>query len=282
MNMMRKTVMAARIAAACALSASVCAEAADIPEGRYAYYDDGIYYNYDTFFCAGRGAFACDSINESALNSEEKKMLDNDGIYSDLILSRENGEYSIAGTIDLVKFGSLSTARKPVDEDKYIKQQCSYNTDAGLLKCMFYDTAEYETRGDEAGIFIIFSHNGNTLTVDNIDLRGNTDEMYVFRSNALNGAGFTLESNDEYLHSSYLSAKLEFAKSDGILNELWKSLDQKTRNKLKSNQRQWIKEKDSQCGKVTSKGTDAELIEMLKCQKGFTDIRIDMLRAIEY
>ena len=31
-----------------------------------------------------------------------------------------------------------------------------------------------------------------------------------------------------------------------------------------------------------SKGTDAELIEMLKCQKGFTDIRIDMLRAIEY
>ena len=44
MNMMRKTVMAARIAAACVLSASVCAEAADIPEGRYAYYDDGIYY----------------------------------------------------------------------------------------------------------------------------------------------------------------------------------------------------------------------------------------------
>ena len=147
---------------------------------------------------------------------------------------------------------------------------------------MFYDTAEYETRGDEAGIFIIFSHNGNTLTVDNIDLRGNTDEMYVFRSNALNGAGFALESNDEYLHSSYLSAKLQFAKSDGILNELWKSLDQKTRNKLKSNQRQWIKEKESKCGKVTSKGTDAELIEMLKCQKGFTDIRIDMLRAIEY
>ena len=131
--------MAARIAAACVLSASVCAEAADIPEGRYAYYDDGIYYNYDTFFCAGRGAFACDSINESALNSEEKKMLDNAGIYSDLILSRENGEYSIAGTIDLVKFGSLSTARKAEDEDKYIKQQCSYNTDAGLLKCMMPD-----------------------------------------------------------------------------------------------------------------------------------------------
>lgn len=60
-------------------------------------------------------------------------------------------------------------------------------------------------------------------------------------------------------------AKNAFLSADSDLNNQWHNLSSERRKALLLSQRQWIKNKDLICGKVTSQGTDAELTKIYAC-----------------
>ncbi len=72
------------------------------------------------------------------------------------------------------------------------------------------------------------------------------------------------------IRSTYLS-------KDAELNAVWGNLSKERKKELLPAQRQWIKSKDAICGKTSMKGSDAQLIEMLKCQTEMTEARISEL-----
>ncbi|EPL8095454.1 lysozyme inhibitor LprI family protein [Morganella morganii] len=60
-------------------------------------------------------------------------------------------------------------------------------------------------------------------------------------------------------------AKNDFLTADSDLNNRWQQLSSESRKALLLSQRQWIKNKDLICGKVTSQGTEAELAKIYAC-----------------
>ena len=272
--------LAALTAVMCA--GAVCAmgqESGAIMEGRYATLADGVYHNYQTFSCSGNGAEYCSSLASEKLTAEEQKVADGHEISADFVLRYENGVYALAGNAYILRTCYLTTARGSKNYGSYIPQQCEYNRDAELLKCMLYEPYEYDERGEQAGITVYFSYDGDALAVDNVDLRGNSGPSYEGCARELSEAKFHYESDSAFEHSQYLSTKLEFMLTDGAINKLWKSLDPDTRAGLKKEQIKWIKKKAARCGEVTMKGSDAELIKMLNCQREMTLERIEYLSS---
>lgn len=69
-------------------------------------------------------------------------------------------------------------------------------------------------------------------------------------------------------------AKSRFQAADAELNRVWKQFDKSVRQELLPRQRQWLKNKDATCGKVTMKGSEKALIDMYNCQRQMTEARV--------
>ncbi|MDC9779531.1 lysozyme inhibitor LprI family protein, partial [Proteus mirabilis] len=86
-----------------------------------------------------------------------------------------------------------------------------------------------------------------------------------------------LQQQQQYLQQQYQAqqsqqavmtltqAKNDFLTADSDLNNRWQQLSSESRKALLLSQRQWIKNKDLICGKVTSQGTEAELAKIYAC-----------------
>lgn len=76
---------------------------------------------------------------------------------------------------------------------------------------------------------------------------------------------------------SLSEVRSKYLSKDAELNAVWGNLSKERKKELLPAQRQWIKSKDAVCGKTSMKGSDAQLIEMLKCQTEMTEARISEL-----
>lgn len=73
-------------------------------------------------------------------------------------------------------------------------------------------------------------------------------------------------------------SRMAFASADSDLNTAWSTLTPAKKKELLPSQRQWIKNKDAMCGKVSMQGTDAEVKKMVDCQTQMTLSRIAFFR----
>lgn len=91
-----------------------------------------------------------------------------------------------------------------------------------------------------------------------------------YASNHTNGnANSSIESTSD--------ARDRFVDIDKKLGEVWHNLGQVRQKELLTSQRQWIKNKDAICGKISLKGSDAEISKMFQCQYDMTQKRISEL-----
>jgi len=65
-----------------------------------------------------------------------------------------------------------------------------------------------------------------------------------------------------------------FMDADKQLGTAWHGLGSEKQKALLSQQRQWIKNKEAICGKISMKGSEAEMTNMFECQLDFTNKRI--------
>ncbi|MCT6517317.1 MULTISPECIES: lysozyme inhibitor LprI family protein [Enterobacterales] len=77
---------------------------------------------------------------------------------------------------------------------------------------------------------------------------------------------------------SLSQAKQDFLTADAKLNNKWQSLSSEQRKALLLGQRQWIKNKDLICGKVTSEGSDEKLAKIYSCHAEAIKSRIPELK----
>ncbi|WP_162556785.1 lysozyme inhibitor LprI family protein [Proteus sp. TJ1640] len=77
---------------------------------------------------------------------------------------------------------------------------------------------------------------------------------------------------------SLSQAKQDFLTADAELNNKWQSLSSEQRKALLLGQRQWIKNKDLICGKVTSEGSDEKLAKIYSCHAETIKSRIPELK----
>ncbi|QIF94218.1 lysozyme inhibitor LprI family protein [Proteus vulgaris] len=77
---------------------------------------------------------------------------------------------------------------------------------------------------------------------------------------------------------SLSQAKQDFLTADAELNNRWQSLSSEQRKALLLGQRQWIKNKDLICGKVTSEGSDEKLAKIYSCHAETIKNRIPELK----
>ncbi|WP_193016551.1 MULTISPECIES: lysozyme inhibitor LprI family protein [Gammaproteobacteria] len=86
------------------------------------------------------------------------------------------------------------------------------------------------------------------------------------------------QEEQEIPQLSLSQAKQDFLSADAELNNRWQSLSSEQRKALLLGQRQWIKNKDLICGKVTSQGSDAELAKIYNCHAETIKNRIPDLK----
>ncbi|WP_274968914.1 lysozyme inhibitor LprI family protein [Succinimonas amylolytica] len=270
MKMSLNLLKATALAACVFLPAAATADSPSFKTGRYAL---GPTSNLNSFTCASTGEEACKALFQmkSKLTKEELNHLSDSGeraYLGDFVVTRENGEadlYSVKGGVFVGRAGEYRFHSK--DSDKAPCQLAKPN----VLVCSVYDEdEETETRA--------------TLTFqkkDKVDLQveiaGDSagaspviEELIRF----VDGQTFTFETEEEYRHDMYISAKLNYLMVDASLNKKWKSLDKKVRDQLLPEQRSWIAEKDQECGAVTMKGSESELTEMYTCQSKMTADRL--------
>ncbi|WP_230507100.1 lysozyme inhibitor LprI family protein, partial [Serratia montpellierensis] len=86
-----------------------------------------------------------------------------------------------------------------------------------------------------------------------------------------------LQRDNQLSNPSLTDSRDNFMAIDKKLSDVWHSLGQEKQKRLITVQRQWIKNKEAICGKISIKGTDQEVIKMFKCQYDMTKIRISEL-----
>ncbi len=250
--------------------------ASEFPLGRFAISDDeGTFFNYGVFTCAGNGIAYCETLNRSRLTKEEAKLADGisevEGDF-EINYDPEAGQYTMSGNLYVMRTCYVSTAKNSSDYGSFAPRECTYNSSARLLKCPMADPYEYSGDGSDITVYLGFD-GMNRIFIDNIDFRSNFENNSASCGKALKNVYFNRESKEQYLHSKYLTAKLKFMLADGSINRTWKNASEGQRKALKKKQLAWIKEKDRKCGPVTMKGLEEDLIEMYKCQTAMTEER---------
>ncbi|MBC1185506.1 lysozyme inhibitor LprI family protein [Kluyvera sichuanensis] len=74
-------------------------------------------------------------------------------------------------------------------------------------------------------------------------------------------------------------ARERFMEADRNLSTTWHELGQSRQKALLPEQRQWIRNKESICGKISLKGSDTDIIRMFQCQYDMTQQRVSQLVA---
>ena len=266
---------AAALAAACMLlPAAAMADGSYIKTGRYAL---GPGANLDSFTCAGAAPEDCAPLfaMKDRLTREEQERLEESGqraYLGDFVVAKEPGNgdlYSVKGGIFIGRVGAYTFSSKGGD-----KALCQLK-ESNKLVCSVYDEdKEAETVNESTATLTFAKENEAVLNVAAAGDPANADASFEQLLRFVNGQTFAFETEEEYAHDMYISARLSYFMSDAILSKKWKSLDKKIRNKLLPGQRKWIREKDAKCGAVTMKGSEQELTEMYKCQKTMTIRRL--------
>jgi len=86
------------------------------------------------------------------------------------------------------------------------------------------------------------------------------------------------QSYQEQKTGSLDQSRMAYANADSDLNTAWSTLTPAKKKELLPSQRQWIKNKDAMCGKVSMQGTDAQVEKMVDCQTQMTISRTVFLR----
>lgn len=81
------------------------------------------------------------------------------------------------------------------------------------------------------------------------------------------------------LQRTVSDARIHFNNIDAELNTLWASFSKIRKKELLPSQRQWIRNKDAICGKISTKGSDDKIIQMFDCQTEMTKERIRFLES---
>ena len=259
------------LAAACMLlPAAAMADGSAIKTGRYALNPAS---NFDSFTCNSSAEDSCKPLFaiKNKLTREEQEHLGESGFRAylgDFVVARipGNGDlYSVQGGIFIGRVGDYKFTSR--DADKAICQHKEPNK----LVCRVYDQ---DDDIESVATLTFAKKNEAELTVE---AAGNPEEPDVRFEELLrfiDGMTFTFETEEEYAHDMFISAKLGYLLNDAELNQKWKALDKKVRDKLLPEQRKWIQEKDAECGAVTMKGSEKELTEMYRCQKKKTMARM--------
>lgn len=86
-----------------------------------------------------------------------------------------------------------------------------------------------------------------------------------------------LQRNNQLSNISLADSRDNFMAIDKKLSDAWHSLGKEKQKRLIITQRQWIKNKEAICGKISIKGTDQEVAKMFQCQYDMTKNRVSEL-----
>ena len=222
---------AAALTAAVLLTSAACA--GEFPTGRFAVQNNGHFHNFTTFNCIDRGPTFCENLNRKKLSDEEKKYIQGVPVKGDLLIEKDQntGKYTAAGNLYVLNNCLYTTAERH-GQDPYVKTECGYSEDAGLLKCSLINPFRNHQTGEYTSV-----------------------TFYLYP-----------DPEDEFRHNMYISSKLTFMVVDGNLNAVWKALPKQVQSRNKKAQLEWVKQKEKKCGSVLMKGSEEQLTAMYKCQ----------------
>lgn len=102
-----------------------------------------------------------------------------------------------------------------------------------------------------------------------------------FKKSLFIALSFLLFSQHSVAGSQTLTAaKAKYLEEDFDLNIIWNAFPSKDRSAMKQAQKQWIKNKDSVCGKISAKANERKLISIYDCHTKMTRIRAYQLGQI--
>ena len=260
--------VSALVAASFLLPASAMADSPSFKTGRYAF---GPGANLNSFTCASSGEEACKALFQmkDKLTKEEQEHLGSSGeraYLGDFVITKEAGDedlYSVKGGIFVGRAGVYSFQSKDAD-----KALC-HLVEPNKLSCSLCDDDDNES----TATLTFVKNNEAELSVE-VSEDSPKDPSFEELIRFVDGQTFRYETEQEYEHDMYISAKLGYLQIDADLNSKWKSLDKKVKDKLLPEQKKWIAEKEKKCGPVNMKGCEKELTAMYTCQRDMTSNRL--------
>ncbi len=269
--------------ALCSFQTSVFAEAPDIRPGRYAPVSSEnarMHHNRSSFSCAGNGAYYCHNLEKSnaKFTPEEKELVNGSEISGDIVIRKDDatGEYSISAKIYVLRTCEVSTDSMVNDDYKAYLYRDKFvdciSDDNGFIHCPLKDPGESDN-GENPVLFTISQESPDRLKITARLSESAAESMSPYCMPSIEKDTFVYESEDEFRHNMYLSAKLDFMRTDADINHYWKNMPKEQRKKALPDQRNWIKEKDKKCGAVTMRGSEEELTKMYRCQAAMTEKR---------
>ena len=256
---------AAALTAAVLLTSAACA--GEFPTGRFAVQNNGHFHNFTTFNCIDRGPTFCENLNRKKLSDEEKKYIQGVPVKGDLLIEKDQntGKYTAAGNLYVLNNCLYTTAERH-GQDPYVKTECGYNEDAGLLKCSLINPFRNHQTGEYTSVTFYLYPDENGIVIDNTDVRSDDTGIDQDCAQKLQNTVLAPEPDDEFRHNMYISSKLTFMVVDGNLNAVWKALPKQVQSRNKKAQLEWVKQKEKKCGSVLMKGSEEQLTAMYKCQ----------------
>jgi uncharacterized protein YecT (DUF1311 family) len=260
--------VSALVAAAVLLPSSASADSPSFKTGRYTL---GHSSHLNSFTCNSSGEEACEALLQikNKLTKEEQEHIGSSGeraYLGDFIVAKEaDGEdlYSVNGGIFIGRAGEYTFKSK--DSDKAL----CHLQEPNKLSCSLCDDDDHKSTAT-------LTFEKNNVTRLNVQISEESQEDPSFEELVLyvDDMTFSYETEEEYEHDMFISAKLGYLQVDAELNRKWKSLDKNVKNKILPEQKKWIAEKDKKCGPVTMKGSEKELTAMYTCQKDMTFQRL--------
>ena len=191
--------------------------------------------------------------------------------------------FSLSGHMLLNENYRLTTAQSNETYGSYSPRPCERDAQQNTIKCTMSNPDEFKEHGSAANVAVTFGVLGDQeifLKDFEIPEYLRTDE-YRDYVNIMKGVILGAESEQELIHNTFISEKLDFTLSDALLNIYWKGLPAKVRTDIKSEQIKWIKDKESSCGKINPKSSEKEQAQVYKCQRLTTEKRARYLSDLQ-
>ena len=219
------------------------------------------------------------------LTEEEKGYFYARPVHADVLVEFDSstGTFSLSGHMLLNENYRLTTAQSNETYGSYSPRPCERDAQQNTIKCTMSNPDEFKEHGSAANVAVTFGVLGDQeifLKDFEIPEYLRTDE-YRDYVNIMKGVILGAESEQELIHNTFISEKLDFTLSDALLNIYWKGLPAKVRTDIKSEQIKWIKDKESSCGKINPKSSEKEQAQVYKCQRLTTEKRTRYLSDLQ-
>lgn len=257
----------------------------NFPTGLFAVEERGRFYNHNTFYCRGSYGNFCIPIEKKKLTEEEKGYFYARPVHADVLVEFDSstGTFSLSGHMLLNENYRLTTAQSNETYGSYSPRPCERDAQQNTIKCTMSNPDEFKEHGSAANVAVTFGVLGDQeifLKDFEVPEYLRTDE-YRDYVNIMKGVILGAESEQELIHNTFISEKLDFTLSDALLNIYWKGLPAKVRTDIKSEQIKWIKDKESSCGKINPKSSEKEQAQVYKCQRLTTEKRVRYLSDLQ-